>query len=207
MKILVTGFEPFSTHSVNPSQKIVEALFTEKFLGVDLQTLVLPVDHVRAPGIITETIRKDQPDAILAFGLASSRFKIGLERVAINLMDFKIPDNSGTQIVDQLIVEKGPAAYFTTLPARSLLPLLQEEGIPVEISLTAGSYLCNLVFYTMMHEISLQAKPIQAGFIHLPALPEEAAKSDKTLPSLSLELDLNAARIMINYLAQNLRRN
>ena len=202
MKILITGFEHFSNHSVNPSQKIAELLPGEAFTGVDLVTAVLPVDYTHGPQILLENIRKIEPDVILAFGLASSRFKIGLERVAINLMDFRIPDNSGSQITDQLILEDGPAAYFSTLPIRSLLGKLIEENIPAEISLSAGSYLCNLVFYTMMHEIKLQNRPTLAGFIHLPALPEEAAKSDKLLPSLSLELDLKAARVMVNYLAR-----
>lgn len=202
MKILLTGFEPFSSHLVNPSQQIVETLSNETIDDVDLLTAVLPVDHEHAPQILRETLQNEQPDAILAFGLASSRFKIGLERVAINLMDFRIPDNSGSQIADQPIVDDGPAAYFSTLPIRSLLLMLLEENIPAEISLSAGSYLCNLVFYTMMHEINLQDMPTLAGFIHLPALPEEAAKSEKAIPSLSLSLDLKAARLMVIHLAQ-----
>lgn len=203
MKIMITGFEPFSNHAVNPSQQIVESIVDETLKGVDLISAVLPVDYAQAPKILLENIRKGQPDVILAFGLASRRFKIGLERIAINLMDFRNPDNSGKQISDQPIVKDGPDAYFTTLPVRLLLKLLTEENVPAEISLSAGSYLCNLVFYTIMHEIRSQHKPTLAGFIHLPALPEEAAKSDRPIPSLSLELDLKAARLMVNYLANN----
>lgn len=202
MKILITGFEPFSTHTINPSQKIAESLSNNTNIDVDLITAVLPVDHSHAPRILLEVIRKDEPDAILAFGLASSRYKIGLEQLAINLMDFSIPDNNGSQITNQPVVKGGPAAYFSTLPIRSLLSILIKENIPAEISLSAGSYLCNLVFYTMMHEIKLRDKPTLAGFIHLPALPEEAALSVRTIPSLSLDLDLKAARLIVNYLAQ-----
>jgi pyroglutamyl-peptidase len=201
MKFLITGFETFYNHIINPSQKIVESLTENDFQGVDLIKTVLPVDYIQAPKILLEIMYNYQPDVILAFGLASSRFKIGLERVAINLMDSIIPDNNGSILTDQPIIENGPAAYFSRLPLRVLLNILQENIIPVEISLTAGSYLCNQVFFTMMHEIESQNLPIIAGFIHLPALPEEAAQSNKVMPSLSLSLDLKAAQLMVKHLS------
>lgn len=208
MKILLTGFEPFDGSPVNPSQQVVEAVTDDTIVGISLIKTVLPVDYARAPFVLLEALHTHRPDAVLAFGLASGRSKISLERVALNLLDFRIPDNSGVKISDQSVIEGGPAAYFTTLPVRPFLLDFLEEGIPAEISLTAGGYLCNLVFYTIMHHISTHQLPTQAGFIHLPALPEQAAQSDKTLPSLSLELDIKAARLMIVHLSKlNQERN
>lgn len=200
MKILVTGFEPFGESPLNPSQKLIEAIPEKPFDGIAVLKAILPVDHTQAPKQLIAHIHKHQPDAVISFGLASGRPKISLERVAINLMDFRIPDNAGFTISDQPVIEGGPAAYFSTLPIRSLLEALGKAQIPSEISLSAGAYLCNQVFYSMMHEIHRANLAIMAGFIHLPALPEQAAQSSKSIPSISLEQDIMAAKIIISHL-------
>lgn len=201
MKILLTGFETFADYAVNPSQKLLN-LLPEKFeQDIDLEKLILPVDHDVAPGLILNSIREGKPDAVIAFGLAAGRARISLERVAVNLMDFRIPDNAGAIISDKPVNPDGPAAYFTSLPIRSMLIALIDSGIPANISLSAGSYLCNQVFYTIMHEITTNHLQIPAGFVHLPASPEAVAKGQKSMPSMDMEMVLKAAKILITSLA------
>lgn len=112
-------------------------------------------------------------------------------------MDYSTPDNAGMTIENQSIITDAPAAYFSTLPLHAMLSALITAGIPAELSLSAGTYLCNQVFYTLMHTIVTENLGIQAGFIHLPALPEQAAKSQKPMPSLSLDVCIKAAQILI----------
>jgi pyroglutamyl-peptidase len=135
---------------------------------------------------------------VLAFGLAANRTKVSLERVAINLMDYSIADNAGVTVTNRPIDPNGPAAYFSTLPIEQLLSTLVDEEIPTEISLSAGAYLCNQVFYTLMHWVAAQKKRMSAGFIHLPALPEQAARSSGPMPSLPLDYFTRAALLIID---------
>jgi pyroglutamyl-peptidase len=197
MKFLITGFEPFGESPLNPSQRLVDSLPDGLFDDVLINKAILPVDQIKGPQTLLQAIHDCQPEVILAFGLATGRARISLERITVNLMDYRIPDNAGNLVCDQPIIANGPAAYFSTLPLRDMLNALQREGIPVELSLSAGAYLCNQVFYTMMHEIATRNLAIRAGFIHLPALPEQAAESDKSVPSLSLDILQQAVEIMI----------
>jgi pyroglutamyl-peptidase len=202
MKIIVTGFEPFADHAQNPSQMLVESLLDRTRENIDLVTTLLPVDRVKAPRILLAQFHQHQPDAVLCFGLAAGRAKISLERVALNLLDFSIPDNQGLVVSDSPISAEGPTAYFSTLPIQSILTSSKEAGVPAEISLSAGTYLCNLVFYTLMHEIARAGRIIPAGFIHLPALPQQTALSDKPLPSLSFDLMSLAAEIILTHISK-----
>ena len=203
MKILITGFEPFGESRINPSQMLVQSLSEKGHSQAELVTAVLPVDQARAPEQLKALISTHQPDAILAFGLAAGRTKISLERVGLNLQDFRIPDNRGVTLSDQPIDPTGPAAYFSTLPLRAMLTALLKAGIPAELSLSAGAYLCNLVLYTTLHTLASAAPIIPAGFIHLPALPEQAAEMDKPVPSMHFQTMLDAARILIQELASS----
>jgi pyroglutamyl-peptidase len=193
MKLLISGFEPFGDSSFNPSQNLVNAVSEGDFDDVKLYKLILPVNKDQAPNLLIKAIKEVSPDVVLSFGLAMGRAKISLERVALNLMDFQIADNTGVRVSDQPVVKDGPAAYFSTLPIRTLLVALQGAGIPTELSLSAGAYLCNQIFYLMMHYIATNELNIQAGFIHLPALPEQAT-------SMGLDLEIQALRVILSTL-------
>ena len=201
MKILITGFEPFGEHDINPSQMLLQAL-PDLYQGSTLLKSTLPVHHELAPRRLINLLREHQPDALIAFGLASGRAKISLERVAINLMDFSFADNAGVTIENQPVVVDGPAAYFSTLPIHTMLETLTHAGVPAELSLTAGSFLCNQVFYVLMHEIETHNLKTRAGFIHLPALPEQAASSKRSIPSMGMEHIHKAAHLLIAELGQ-----
>ncbi len=202
MKILLTGFEPFGESPLNPSELLVNAYSPPALSEITLSKQILPVDHDQAPRVLLAALQDHQPDGVISFGLAMGRVKISLEKVAINFKDYRMPDNAGITLQDQPIVVDGPVGYFSTLPLREFLPRLLEADIPAEVSLSAGSYLCNQVFYSMMHHIAINDLPIRAGFVHLPALPKQAAQSPKPIPSTTLEQDLQALQILIDVLME-----
>lgn len=166
MKLLVTAFEPFGSHPNNPSMALVAALAEQELGPWQPQTAVLPVSFKRAPRMLSALLKRHQPDRVIAFGLAASRKVLSLERVALNWCDAAIADNDGARPRACALKKRAPAAYFSTLPIDPWLASLDHLGLPSEISLSAGSYLCNAVFFELMHAV--QGKPIEAGFIHVP---------------------------------------
>lgn len=155
-RVLVTGFEPFGEHEVNPSALLAEAL----------DGVVLPVSYARAGGALREAIAERDPELVVCFGLAHTRTEISVERFALNLDDAEAVDNDGvtsTSVIDP----GGPVAYRSTLPVDAIVAALREEGIPAGASRDAGGYLCNHVFYTLMGALPEGA---QGGFVHVPPL-------------------------------------
>jgi pyroglutamyl-peptidase len=167
MKILVTAFEPYGMRIKNTSQEVLRRL-GRNCLRFEIVKLLLPVDTIKAPLTLIDILRKDDYQAIVCMGEASSIRWVQLERLAVNWLDFLIADNAGKQIVDQMITPDGPAAYFSSLPIREFESALKDQKIPVRISMSAGTYLCNQVFYTLMNFMDEESKDIPAGFIHLP---------------------------------------
>ena len=173
--ILVTGFEPFAGASVNPSAEVAKALDGRRVDAWQVRAAILPVHHRTAAAAAGALLEDLDPAAVVHLGLAAERAQIALERIAINVMDYAIPDNQGFQAVDQACVAGGPAAYFSTLPLRPTLDALRAAGIPAYLSATAGTYLCNYVLYTTLHVLAARPQPVRAGFIHLPLLPSMVA--------------------------------
>jgi pyroglutamyl-peptidase len=149
--------------------------------GMNVQAVCLPVTFDKAFEILAKEIESYHPDVVLAFGQAGGRAAIEIERVAINCLDADIPDNRGVKPRDQMITEGGAPAYFTTLPMRAMLEKLAQAGLPSRISNSAGTYVCNYVFYKLQEFAKDSQK--QTGFIHVPYLPEQAAKNPGT-PSM-----------------------
>ena len=164
VKILFTGFEPFGGSCENPSYDCLKGLPCT--VGeTELVTANLPVSFRRARALLLERMGEERPDAVVCLGLAAGRKKISLEKVGINYAHAQIPDNDGDQPVDTLLDPNGPAAYFSGLPVLALAEALNREEIPAEVSLTAGSYVCNCLLYRLL----ARAGGIPAGFIHVPA--------------------------------------
>jgi pyroglutamyl-peptidase len=201
MRLLLTGFEPFGRSTINPSEQVVRALAAESLDGVSLAPLILPVEREEGPATLLRAVERDQPDAVLCLGEAGRRPAVSVERVAINLLDYAISDNAGNQLVDEPICSQGPAAYFVTLPARAIWAAINGAGVPVELSLSAGSFLCNQVTYELLHYLATRALPIPAGFIHLPFLPAQAASQRPVPPSMSLDTMCLAIRTAIRIIA------
>lgn len=201
MKILLTGFDPFGGSAINPSAQVVQALAAVGVDGAALATAILPVDRVHGPEMLLSALDTHQPDVLLMLGQAGGRAVISIERVAINLMDYRIADNGGQKVTDEPIVPGGPAAYFATVPVRAMLSAIQAAGIPAELSLSAGAYLCNQVLYTALHHAAQRVLPMQVGFIHLPYLPEQAAAEPRSPASMALPTMVDAVRAALAILA------
>lgn len=197
LKILLTGFEPFGGEPINPSWETVRRVTAPA--GTELIRLCLPVSYLEARHKLREAATSVLPNVILSVGQAGGRDGISLERIAVNLMDARIPDNTGFQPVDEPISEDGPAAYFSTLPLRPMLAALNEVCLPAAISNTAGLYVCNAVFYEAARLQSLGVSE-QAGFVHVPFLPEQAA--GKGSPSMPLEEMIRGLEIILKELTK-----
>lgn len=165
--VLLTGFEPFGGAASNPGWQAVRALHGTRIAGHRIVARELPVEFGESLKRLRAMIREVRPDVVICVGLAASRGAVSLERIAINLDDARIPDNAGRQPIDTAIVEGGPAAWFSSLPIKAIHAAIGAAGIPVEVSQTAGTYVCNHVFYGLMHALRRRRR-VRAGFIHVP---------------------------------------
>jgi pyroglutamyl-peptidase len=200
MRLLLSGFQPFGGSDRNPSLEIVQAIAAESIPGVDLRTIVLPVETETAAAQLIDAWRSHASDAIVMLGEAAGRAAITPEAVAINLRDFEIADNAGRTVSNQPVIPDGPTAYFTTLPIVRLIESMRTGGVPAHRSLSAGTYLCNELMYRVLHEAAMTGSATRAGFIHVPRLPEQCTDRTPTPPSMSLDLMVSAIRTAIDVL-------
>ena len=200
--ILVTGFEPFGTHKVNPAEELARALDGRRFGAQEVRGVVLPVHHREAAANVDALLADLDPEAIVHIGLAEGRARLALERVAVNVMDYTIADNAGYRARDEACVAGGPDAYFATLPLREILAALTADGVPAYISSTAGTYLCNQTLYTTMHAVTCARRRARVGFVHLPLLPSMVAATGLDLPSMDLPLMQRALETTLNVIAR-----
>ena len=184
-KVLITAFEPFLDVATNASY---EALKAVPELIDDKQVIKegLSVSYRRTPMELKKLIDKHQPDVVISLGQAAGRAKVSLERVAVNLMDADAEDNDGLVLHDTPIEENGPVGYFTKLPVRKIFDRTQQMGLPVDFSLTAGGYICNLTMYTALALCEREYPHMISGFIHVPLYAGQIEDSSK--PSLPLEV-------------------
>jgi pyroglutamyl-peptidase len=179
--ILVTGFEPFGGHGVNPSAQVAEALHGRAIDGVPVVGVVLPCAFGAAIDALRQALHAHRPQLVLALGQAGGRSAFSLERVAINIDDAAIPDNAGAQPVDRPVVADAPAARFSTLPIKAMAAALREAGQPAEVSNSAGTFVCNHLFYGLQHLLARKPE-VRSGFMHLPLLPSQAHGDQPCLP-------------------------
>ena len=199
MRVLITGFEPFGGQAINPSWEVARALHGWRLGQAHALAVQLPCVFAQADTVLTRALHELQPDLVLALGQAEGRSDISVERVAINVMDARIADNAGAQPIDQPVVAGGPAAYFSTLPIKHLVASLRAAGFPASVSQTAGTFVCNQVFYRLQH--ALAAQPVRSGFVHLPLLPAQAAHwPGPPMPSMPLDTQVAALGCMLTSL-------
>ncbi len=191
-KILILGFEPFAGDSVNPSQEIARALDGRVVAGRRIIAGVLPCVFGESIAELRRLLRATRPELVISLGLAGGRSEITPERIAINVDDARIPDNAGRQPVDVPIVTGGPAAYWSTLPIKAIVAALRRKKIPAAVSQTAGTFVCNHVFYAHRHELR-RRRSGRGGFIHVPALPGQS----KGHPSLPLATMITAIELAV----------
>lgn len=191
-KLLLSGFEPFLGFSINPTESIVKELDGKVIGHYQVHGLLLPVDFENAGPKILQEMENVQPDAVISLGLAAGRSSITPERIAVNCRDGEA-DNKGVALQDSPIIQNAPDGYFSTLPIRKMVNVLNENGYPAKISDTAGTYLCNNVMYTVLHATG---KCLPSGFVHIPASHELAVAYKKEMPSWS-QKDLTRAIVKI----------
>lgn len=174
--VLLTGFEPFGGETLNPALEIVRALDGTTIGASRVAGATLPVSFAAAPPILEGLLAQHRPGIALAIGQAGGRASLSLERVAINLVDARIADNDGLQPVDVAVFPGAPQALFATLPVKAMTAAMLARGVPAALSLSAGSFVCNQVFYALLHFAHLQHPGLRAGFLHVPWLPAQAAR-------------------------------
>ena len=180
--ILLTGFEPFGGDDLNPTGEIARALNGQVVARHRVVGALLPCVFGAALKELKHLLKLHRPALVVCTGLAGGRAGITPERVAINVDDARIPDNAGQQPVDRPVVKGGPAAYWSTLPIKAIVRELQRRGLPAAVSQTAGTFVCNHVFYGLMHTLALHHPGVRGGFIHVPYLPEQGKAGQPSLP-------------------------
>ena len=196
MPTLVTGFEPFAGSSLNPSQLIVEALAAAHGDSKHIFA-VLPVEYHLAGERLGDLLEQHKPHTVISIGQAEGRAFISIETRAQNLDDANLADNSGELRTGRDISPGGPSELSTTLPVDALLEQLEAAGIPAESSTSAGTFVCNHIFYVMQQQ--LEGSTVRSGFIHVPLVPEQASEfADK--PTMPLAEQVRAFEIMLSYL-------
>lgn len=185
MKILITGFDPFGGEQINPAEEAVKRV-RDNINGAEVIKLTIPTVRTKSVEAIEKAIEKHNPDIVISVGQAGGRFDITPERVAINLDDFRIKDNEGNQVVDEIIKEDGQAAYFSNLPIKGMVKHMNENGIPASVSNTAGTFVCNHVMYGILYMIDKKYPNIKGGFIHIPYMTAQVVDKKNT-PYMSLD--------------------
>ena len=173
-KVLISGFKPFGGATLNPSELLVNVLEQDQIPGVELFTVILPVEFDRSAEILLEKVTQIQPDLVIAFGQAEGRTAINPEKFAINLDDARIPDNSGDERKDVVIDKNGSDSYVTTLPIEMMVDAMKRAGYPADISHSAGAFVCNHIFYKLQKTLS--GSKIRSGFVHLPLVTEQSSE-------------------------------
>lgn len=195
--ILITGFDPFGGEPINPAWEAVKLIDGYESNGYRVVAKMVPT--VRRKSIEAVRVAKEEyePEYILCVGQAGGRSDITVERVAINVDDFRIPDNEGNQPVDEVIEAEGAPAYFATLPVKTIVNELRQDGIPASVSNTAGTFVCNHIMYGLLHMI--HDSHIKGGFMHIPYLPEQVVDKPGQ-PSMAKETVVHTLQILVDVL-------
>ncbi|MCI0765576.1 pyroglutamyl-peptidase I [Bacillus sp. TL12] len=194
--VLLTGFEPFGGEEINPAWEVAKQLDGQAIGDYKIVSKQVPTVFHKSLQVLESYIEDVQPNLVVCIGQAGGRPDITVERVAINVDDARIPDNEGYQPVDVPVIEEGPVAYWSTLPMKAIVKKLQEEGIPASVSQTAGTFVCNHLFYGLMHMLAKSENVVRGGFIHIPFLPEQAS-SHPGQPSMSLPVITKGIGLLI----------
>lgn len=201
MKILVSGFDPFGGEKINPAIESVK-LLPDEIKGAKIIKVEIPTVARKSLKKLEEVIEIEKPDVVLSVGQAGGRTDISVERVGINMDDFRIKDNEGNQPIDEKIAKDGPDAYLVTIPIKAMVQKMIENKIPASVSNTAGTFVCNHVCYGMAHLASTKYPNMRTGFVHIPFLPEQVVDK-RNMPSMPLELIAKGLEYAIEAIIEN----
>jgi pyroglutamyl-peptidase len=195
-RVLLTSFEPFGRHTLNSSLEVGRAMARQPPPGVDLEWLVLPVVAGACVELAWARVLQVRPALVLSLGQKGGTARLCIEEVAANLHDFRMRDNAGNWFRKQPIIPDGPAVYRATARTDRILLDLQNGQVPAELSLSAGAFICNHLYYGLLHRAATEGSTHQTGFIHLPLLPEQVPVGQRT-PSCGLEQMAEGVRLAI----------
>ena len=201
MKILVSGFDPFGGEKINPAIESVK-LLPDEIKGAKIIKVEIPTVARKSLKKLEKVIEIEKPDVVLSVGQAGGRTDISVERVGINMDDFRIKDNEGNQPIDEKIAKDGPDAYLVTIPIKAMVQKMIENKIPASVSNTAGTFVCNHVCYGMAHLASTKYPNMRTGFVHIPFLPEQVVDK-RNMPSMPLELIAKGLEYAIEAIIEN----
>lgn len=201
MKILVSGFDPFGGEKINPAIESVK-LLPDEIKGAKIIKVEIPTVARKSLKKLEEVIEIEKPDVVLSVGQAGGRTDISVERVGINMDDFRIKDNEGNQPIDEKIAKDGPDAYLVTIPIKAMVQKMIENKIPASVSNTAGTFVCNHVCYGMAHLASTKYPNMRTGFVHIPFLPEQVVDK-RNMPSMPLEMIAKGLEYAIEAIIEN----
>ena len=190
--ILLTGFEPFGKATLNPSGEIIKQIS-----GENIYTAILPVAYAQSAERLLQLIAEHNPDVVICLGQAEGRTQITPERIAINLDDARLADNQGVIRNDVPIIAGGPVAYESTLPIKEIVKAINDAGVPAAVSLSAGAFLCNHVFY--LAQDYFKETNVRSGFVHVPLMDEQGPEFPG-LPTMPLDQMVKAIRTMLEVL-------
>ena len=183
--VLVTGFDPFGGERLNPSWEICRQLAGTTIDGLRVEACKVPCEFRRAIDTVAAAIERHRPALVILLGQAGGRAHMSVERVAINVDDARIADNSGARPIDEPVATEGPAAYFATVPIKAMVRAMREVNVPAQVSNSAGTYVCNHVMYGVLHYLATSGNPARAGFVHVP-YAEEQVLDKPAMPALAL---------------------
>ena len=208
-KVLISGFEPFDGDTVNPAREVLSLLEDRVLNGHRVVTVEIPTVRFLATKRLCAAVVREDPAMVIALGQAGGRSEINPERVAINIDDFRIPDNAGNQPVDAPVVEGAPAAYWSTLPIKCMVKAMREAEIPASVSNTAGTFVCNHSFYGLMHFLSEEGNVRRGGFIHIPYLTEQADRlgGQPGMPLRTIALGIEVAVLAALAVREDIRED
>lgn len=200
-RALVTGFGAYGIEDDNPSGLIAQRLDGQRIAGLQVAGRVLPVDTEMVRDTLADAIESVQPAVVVLTGVAPGRSAPAVERIAINVRDFPIPDTAQRVPIDEPVVDGGPPAYMSTLPVKAIVDGWRRAGLAGYVSNTAGTYLCNQVFYLTRH--LCRAPEVRVGMVHLPVTPARSTASTPPLPSVPIDVLEHQVRLALSISARH----
>lgn len=205
--LLLTGFEPYGTTPINPAEQVAKALDGEVIAGIIVISTIVPNTFFKSIQHVQSLMLEKKVDYVLMMGEYVGRSMITFERFAHRLIDssrYPLVDNDGVGYDNKETVEEGPVAYQCDLPLKAMVEALRKNGIPADISDTAATFVCNHLYYGILHEIAVNHLPVKAGWAHLPMLPSTAAlPGNLGKPSMSTETSAEGIRVAIQAIAEH----